>query len=37
MQPESLVVPVELREADGDNPARIVGTLLPIGRVATDR
>ena len=37
MQPESLVVPVELREADGDNPARIVGTLLPIGRVAVDR
>ena len=37
MQPESVVVPVELREADGDNPARIVGTLLPIGRVATDR
>ena len=37
MQPESVVVPVELREATADTPARIVGTLLPIGRVATDR
>ena len=38
MQPESVAAGrVEFREADGDNPARIVGTLLPIGRVATDR
>ena len=37
MQPESVVVPVEYREASGDTPARLVGTLLPIGRVAIDR
>ena len=37
MQPESMVVPVEVREASGDTPARLVGTLLPIGRVAIDR
>ena len=37
MQPESVVVPVELREATGDTKARLVGTLLPIGRVAIDR
>ena len=37
MQPESVVVPVELRAASGDTPARLVGTLLPIGRVAIDR
>ena len=37
MQPESVVVPVELREATADTPARLVGTLLPIGRVAIDR
>ena len=38
MQPESVAAGrVEFREAAGDNPARIVGTLLPIGRVATDR
>ena len=37
MQPEAVIVPVELREASGDTPARLVGTLLPIGRVAIDR
>ena len=37
MQPEIIVAPVELREASGDTPARLVGTLLPIGRVAIDR
>ena len=37
MQPESLVVPVELREATADTPARLTGVLLPIGRVAVDR
>ena len=37
MQPESVVVPVELREATADTPARLTGVLLPIGRVAIDR
>ena len=37
MQPEAVIFPVELRAASGDTPARLVGTLLPIGRVAIDR
>ena len=37
MQPESVVVPVEVREATADTPARLTGVLLPIGRVAIDR
>ena len=38
MQPESVAAGrVEFREASGDTGARLVGTLLPIGRVATDR
>ena len=37
MQPDSLIVPVECRAAAGDTPARLVGCLLPIGRVAIDR
>ena len=37
MQPEAVIFPVELREATADAPARLVGTLLPIGRVAIDR
>ena len=37
MQPESVIVPVELREATADTPARLTGVLLPIGRVAVDR
>ena len=37
MQPESLVVPVEVREASGDTPARLVGCILAVGRVAVDR
>ena len=37
MQPESLVVPVELREATADTPARLYGCILAVGRVASDR
>ena len=37
MQPESVIVPVELREATAETPARLTGVLLPIGRVAVDR
>ena len=37
MQPESVVVPVEVREATADTPVRLTGVLLPIGRVAVDR
>ena len=37
MHPESVVVPVELREATADTPARLTGVLVPLGRVATDR
>ena len=37
MQPESVVVPVEYREASGDTRARLVGCILAVGRVASDR
>ena len=37
MQSESLVVPVEFREATADAPARLYGCILAVGRVASDR
>ena len=37
MQTESIVIPIELRAATDDAQARLVGVLLPIGRVAVDR